>query len=186
MAPKILWYRLMFIFSSQLIDEQRERGEVIGQHRCCATGQYRCVQRSWSSEAAPTDFLISLDTLLISSLFCCKPHSAQPLVFSRQSVSSLQKHWYLKVIFLFHCFVVSLCCVTQMTMTKSSVMLTGVIRRQKKTQWQWDRALPARGTAIKRAPGVGQAGQLLGYKPGKRPRRHLEANRIPLPSFHRA
>lgn len=186
MAPKILWYRLMFIFSSQLLMNKEKEERVIGQHRCCATGQYRCVQRSWSSDAAPTDFLISLDILLISSLFCCKPHSTQPLVFSRQSVSSLPKHWYLKVIFLFHCFVVSLCCVTQMMMTKSCVILTVVIRKQKKTQWQWKRALPARATAIEHAPGVGQTEQLLGYKPVKRPRWHLDVNRIPLSSFHRA
>lgn len=90
------------------------------------------VERSWSSEAAPTVFLISLDTLLISSVFCCKPYGAQPLVFSRQSVYSLPKHWYSQVIFLFHCFVVSLCCTTQMMMTKSTVILTGVMGKQRK------------------------------------------------------
>lgn len=42
-----------------------------------------------------------------------------------------------------------------MMMAKSSVNLTGVIRKQKKTQWERDRALPDRGTAIEHAPGVG-------------------------------
>lgn len=33
---------LVFIFSCQLIDEQRERGEVIGQHKVWYHRQYRC------------------------------------------------------------------------------------------------------------------------------------------------
>lgn len=118
------------------------------------------------------------------SLHPSAANHAQPLVFSRQSASSLPKH--LKAIFLLHCFIVSPRWVTQTMMTKSIVVLTGVIRKQKRTQWQRERALPARGTAMERAPGEGQTGQLLGYKPEKRPRWHQDVYRIPLSSFQRA
>lgn len=93
-------------------------------------------QRSWSSEAAPTHFLITLKTLLISSLLCCKPHTAQPLGLSIYTlsfkISILKNHLPFPL----------LCCVTWLLkwcQPISTVILKGIIRKQKKRQWLQDR-----------------------------------------------